>query len=353
MKPFLVITLLCFFAGYVYAAPQCTKFETASALQNSNQYDIKNRCFIFSGELFQLLNKSQGLYSLFGTGTPYAFIDFGNVSAQKTYYEPVKGKGAYTYTSAIGAVMIVHKLEMVSAIEQETYDAQLERQQMEYKAEQAEKEKMKKENEKLEAERSKLIIKEDEERELQEIAARRELDRIDFEKQVIKAESMKRIKAAEEENRRAKANQEENLAQSDKLYLFNAIKGKYVNSTSKFDKSLESILDIKSVSEEEAIFSIKHSARGRSCEFTNLKAATTYNANSSIGKIVLNYGSAKGTNIYEFGKNPDNCSLQITFTEILDPNISADYPYMANIQQHGMCKPHCKESSVYGVYYKK
>ena len=94
-----------------------------------NPYDSNGMCFNFEGELIQLLNRTQALFSAKYTNdkTPLAFIDFGvesvpmgnlynSLYSEKplNYYQGVvKGKGHYSYITVSGMQKIIFSLAPV------------------------------------------------------------------------------------------------------------------------------------------------------------------------------------------------------------------------------------------------
>ena len=74
----------------------------------ANPYDVKGRCYNFTGSTAQILGRSIGLYKL--TRDRNVYIDFGRNAAPSQFFNGyVKGVGVFTYTSR-GAMMIVPSL---------------------------------------------------------------------------------------------------------------------------------------------------------------------------------------------------------------------------------------------------
>jgi hypothetical protein len=75
----------------------------------ANPYNVKGRCYSFGGGTTQILSKSSGLYRLGQSKTVY--IDFQSKSAPSVVFQGyVKGVGVFTYTTVMGAKMIVPSL---------------------------------------------------------------------------------------------------------------------------------------------------------------------------------------------------------------------------------------------------
>lgn len=125
-KVFLTFTFLCSLVIPSHAWAQCAKFEPSGALSNITPYDNNGKCFFYSGKQIQLLDKSRGLYTLGADSV--VLLDFGGKSTKKYYEGLVKGLGEYSYQTASGVLMIVHKLGMVSLAEQKKYNDELKRQ---------------------------------------------------------------------------------------------------------------------------------------------------------------------------------------------------------------------------------
>lgn len=82
-----------------------------------NPFDNVGRCFdIQSMDVLQILSKSKALC---GGREPLAMVDFGSASAPPNRFGGiVKGKGAYQYVSAMGALVTVHNFRLLSDDEQ-------------------------------------------------------------------------------------------------------------------------------------------------------------------------------------------------------------------------------------------
>lgn len=75
----------------------------------ANPYDVKDKCYNFTGTTVQIMSRSTGLYKLGRDGTVY--IDFSpEVAPNQVFQGYVKGIGVYTYTSVRGAQMNVPHL---------------------------------------------------------------------------------------------------------------------------------------------------------------------------------------------------------------------------------------------------
>lgn len=75
----------------------------------ANPYDVKGRCYNFVGGTAQILSRSIGLYKL--TRDKNVYIDFGRNAAPSQFFNGyVKGVGVFTYTTVMGAKMIVPSL---------------------------------------------------------------------------------------------------------------------------------------------------------------------------------------------------------------------------------------------------
>lgn len=72
-------------------------------------YDVKGRCYEFVGKTLQVLDRSIGLYQLGRDKNVY--IDFGPNAAPSQFFQGyVKGVGVFSYTTVVGAKMIVPSL---------------------------------------------------------------------------------------------------------------------------------------------------------------------------------------------------------------------------------------------------
>jgi len=75
----------------------------------ANPYDVKGRCYGFVGKTLQVLDRSIGLYQLGRDKNVY--IDFGGDAAPSQFFSGfVKGVGVFSYTTVMGAKMIVPSL---------------------------------------------------------------------------------------------------------------------------------------------------------------------------------------------------------------------------------------------------
>ena len=85
-------------------------------LLKTNPYDVKHKCYFFSGNLLQILSRTRGLY-LAGLTTEPFYLDFGSLSASSgSFTGIVKGIGAYQYRNTLRALVITSKFRVVEVI---------------------------------------------------------------------------------------------------------------------------------------------------------------------------------------------------------------------------------------------
>ena len=87
----------------------------------ANPYDVKGRCYGFTGRTLQILSRSTGFYQL--NRSDRVYIDFGRDAASGQLFRGyVKGVGVFSYTTGAGAKMIVPSL-VVTELPPEEYPA--------------------------------------------------------------------------------------------------------------------------------------------------------------------------------------------------------------------------------------
>lgn len=87
----------------------------------ANPYDVKGRCYGFAGRTLQILSRSTGFYQL--NRSDRVYIDFGRDAAPGQLFQGyVKGVGVFSYTTVVGAKMIVPSL-VVTELPPEEYPA--------------------------------------------------------------------------------------------------------------------------------------------------------------------------------------------------------------------------------------
>jgi len=81
-----------------------------------NPFDNTGRCFETWGlQPLQLLSRTKGIYITSRSPEPVALIDFGKKSASASFFRGVvRGKGAFQYTAASGALVTIHRLEVLN-----------------------------------------------------------------------------------------------------------------------------------------------------------------------------------------------------------------------------------------------
>lgn len=78
-------------------------------LIKANPYEVKDRCYVFVGRTLQILSRNTGFYQL--NRDDRVYIDFGSGVAPSSIFQGyVKGVGVFSYTTVMGAKMIVPSL---------------------------------------------------------------------------------------------------------------------------------------------------------------------------------------------------------------------------------------------------
>lgn len=95
--------------------------EKFNMLINGNPFDNKGKCYYATLTAFQLLGRNKSIVSVPG-GNPLAIVDFGKESASVNFFRGVvKGRGAYQYKSVSSSITTVHKLDVVSIFEKDSF----------------------------------------------------------------------------------------------------------------------------------------------------------------------------------------------------------------------------------------
>ncbi len=96
--------------------------EEFPELIRSNPFDVKGRCFKFTGEVFQILNRTSALYTrvnkldLGHNMDRTWYLNFGNNSVPNVpfFQGYVKGEGVFEYITVMGAKQVIPKLKVIN-----------------------------------------------------------------------------------------------------------------------------------------------------------------------------------------------------------------------------------------------
>lgn len=89
----------------------CSKTNSLQDLFQANPYTVKDKCYEFVGETFQIITKTTALFMQSGK---VFYIDFKNNPAPNAWFNGiVKGEGVYAYTTSFGVSKKVPKLKMI------------------------------------------------------------------------------------------------------------------------------------------------------------------------------------------------------------------------------------------------
>lgn len=98
---------------------QCPKgIKDIFRLVYDNPYNIKNVCYEIVGDVFQLLGRNEGLYTLtMGSAYP-VYVNFGDSAASNSLFHGiVMGQAAYEYIEVSGAKKAVHAFTVVKQLQ--------------------------------------------------------------------------------------------------------------------------------------------------------------------------------------------------------------------------------------------
>ena len=89
----------------------CSKTNSLQDLFQANPYTVKDKCYEFVGETFQIITKTTALFMQSGK---VFYIDFKSNPAPNAWFNGiVKGEGVYAYTTSFGVSKKVPKLKMI------------------------------------------------------------------------------------------------------------------------------------------------------------------------------------------------------------------------------------------------